>query len=473
MEDVSQPHILIVDDDESLLRLLRHWLEKLDYKISIATRAAACLEILEHTLPDVVLLDLKLPDQQDLDTLQAIRKRCPQVPVLMSTSEGEVSTVVRAMQLGAWDYLHKPLQRTKLITTLGNAVQHARTTLQIADLSRRAEGGHPRIIGQSPPMQRLFGQLDRVAPSEITVLVRGESGTGKELVAQALHESSHRSEGPFVAVNCAAIPESLQESELFGHEKGAFTGAESRREGRFEQAEGGTLFLDEVAELSPSLQASLLRVLQERTYFRVGGSNEQTADVRIVAATHRDLRTMVRSGQFREDLFYRLAVFELQLPPLRARDGDIALLAEGILHEMATRHRRGQVILSPGAEAAILGYAWPGNVRELRNALERATVLCEGGVIQHSDLPADLHASLSPNPSVQASAPEVNTAPEGPSQAPASASPAATPATLYEIEKQSILDALEASNGNLSEVTRRLNIPRSTLYRRLRAYGLR
>ncbi len=457
---MSIPHILIVDDDESLLRLLTHWLEKQDYRISVATRAGACLALLEHTLPDVILLDLNLPDQSDLDTLQAIRKRCPQVPVLMSTTEGEVETVVRAMQMGAWDYLQKPLQRTKLLTTLGNAVDRAKTTLKLVELTRLADGGHPQIVGQSPAMKRLFSQMDRVGPSEITVLLRGESGTGKELVAKALHECSSRSAAPFVAVNCGAIPENLQESELFGHEKGAFTGAASQRKGRFEQAEGGTLFLDEVAELGPSLQASLLRVLQERTYFRVGGSKEQNADLRILAATHRDLREMVKTGAFREDLYYRLAVFELLLPPLRERDGDLVLLARCILEEMGARHGRGVVTLSPAALESLSAHPWPGNVRELRNALERATVLCEGGEIRVQDLPAHMQGQVPARTTIPSSGPPFDL-------------PRTEPATLSDIERQTILEAMEAADGNLSEVVRRLNIPRSTLYRRLRAYGIR
>jgi DNA-binding NtrC family response regulator len=465
---VLPSHILIVDDDESLLRLLTHWLEKQGYKVSVATRAGTCLSLLEHTLPDVILLDLNLPDQSDLETLQAIRKRCPQVPVLMSTTEGEVETVVRAMQLGAWDYLQKPLQRTKLLTTLGNAVDRSKTTLKLAELSRLAEGGHPKIIGQSPAMMRLFAQMDRVGPSEITVLLRGESGTGKELVAQALHECSRRSAAPFVAVNCGAIPENLQESELFGHEKGAFTGASTQRKGRFEQAEGGTLFLDEVAELGPSLQASLLRVLQERTYFRVGGSQQQRADLRILAATHRDLREMVIQGTFREDLYYRLAVFELRLPPLREREGDLLLLTQNILEEMSIRHSRDPVTLSPEAAHILATHPWPGNVRELRNALERATVLAEVGVIDIQDLPPALNIAVVARQQDTDHTARLDTRIEAPA-----ALSVAEPTTLDEIQRQTILDAMESSDGNLSEVCRRLNIPRSTLYRRLRTYGIR
>ncbi len=480
-QDVAA-HVLIVDDDASQLRLLQHWLTRAGYQVTLAESATDALSALAQTLPDAILLDRNLPDADGIDTLASIKRHHPRVPVLMLTVEQDVATVVSAMQQGAWDYLAKPVQRPKLLTTLRNAVDKYRSDLRLATLEREVGGeGYPGILGRSAAMRELFRQMDRVAPSDITVLVRGESGTGKELVAQALHESSSRKSGPFVPLNCAAIPENLQESELFGHERGAFTGASGRRKGRFEQANGGTLFLDEVAELSPALQAKLLRALQERSFYRVGGDNQVDVDVRILAATHRDLGQMVRDGSFREDLYYRLAVFELQIPALREREGDILLLAESFLNQLADKHGGDAPELSAEARALLSRHSWPGNVRELHNAMERASVLARNGRVHPSDLPPQLipgtSATASPPPAhASTAAPVAHASSDARGSAATPAGDAAVDsgdASLADLERQAIVEALERHGGNVSAVVRALRIPRSTLYRRLQAYGLR
>lgn len=448
-------NVLLVDDDASLCRLLGHWLTQEGYVVERCGSIAEAREAVRASLPDVIFLDVQLPDGSGMDLLPELHSAHPRVPIVMLTGDSEVERVVAAMQGGAYDFLPKPVTRTRVVTTARNAMDKAKTTLEVTSLQREVDtGGHPNILGQSPVMRTLFRQMDRVAMRDITVLVTGESGTGKELVARALHDGSTRSAGPFVAVNCASIAATLQESELFGHEKGAFTGAADRRQGRFEQANGGTLFLDEVGELSPSLQAALLRVLQERTLYRVGGNRQISVDVRVVAATHRDLRAMVSEGAFREDLYYRLAVVELAVPALRKRGDDIALLADAFVLTSAARHHCEVSGLSSAAVAILSGYEWPGNVRELQNAMERGVILAAGSVLDVQDLPPALIAVVEELP-----APTLADSVES--------------STLQDLEKQAILDAIERCNGNLSEVTRLLGVPRSTLYRRLRAYGLK
>jgi two-component system response regulator HydG len=448
-------NILLVDDDASVRRLLGHWLTHEGYVVEGCGSVAEAREAVRASLPDVIFLDVQLPDGSGMNLLPELHSAHPQVPIVMLTGDSEVERVVTAMQEGAYDFLPKPVSRTRVVTTARNALDKATTSLEVTSLQREVKtGGHPSILGQSPVMRVLFRQMDRVAMRDITVLITGESGTGKELVARGLHDGSTRSTGPFVAVNCASIAATLQESELFGHEKGSFTGADDRRHGRFEQANSGTLFLDEVAELSPSLQAALLRVLQERTLYRVGGSRQVSVDVRVVAATHRDLRAMVSEGTFREDLYYRLAVVELQVPALRERGADIALLADAFVLTSAAKHGCEIAGLSSAARAVLTSYDWPGNVRELQNAMERGVILAAESVLDVGDLPPVLAAAAEEMPAP-------------------TAAESAEASTLHDLEKQAILDAIERCNGNLSEVTRLLGVPRSTLYRRLRAYGLK
>jgi DNA-binding NtrC family response regulator len=465
----TKPSVLVVDDDAAQTRLVARWLER-EHQPIVADSAELALRRLSEVLPAAVLMDIHLGGMDGLEALRRVRKHHPDVPVVMLTGDTSVPAVVEAMQAGAWDYLVKPVDRTKLMTTVRNAVERSQLQVRVRHLERTASGGgYGGLLGRSPVMERMFQQLDRVAVSEITVLVQGESGTGKELIANALHDHSGRADGPFVAINCAAVPESLQESELFGHEKGAFTGATERRIGRFEQAHGGTLFLDEVGELSPALQAKLLRVLQERRFYRLGGSTEHRVDVRILAATHRDLSAQVRDGTFREDLFYRLAVFELAVPPLRDRRGDVELLAEHFLAQLCESQGIGPMVLDAEARALLAGYAWPGNVRELHNALERAVVIALGGVITADDLPPRIRAPHPRTP--MAPAASVAVPAEAPS-AVAEAPPELNLNPVQAMERTMIIDALRAANGNVSEVIRTLEIPRTSLYRKFKQYKI-
>jgi DNA-binding NtrC family response regulator len=421
-------------------------------------------------MPACVLLDLNLPGISGLKVLDYLRARYQRLPVVVMTADDGVDSVIEAMRLGAYDYLVKPLNRTDFLTRVRNAVEREQMAARLASLEREVNSqGYGRILGQSPAMKELYRQVDRVAASDVTVLIRGESGTGKELVAQAIHEAGSRADGPFEAVNCAAIPETLQESELFGHEKGAFTGATSRRIGRFELADTGTLFLDELGDLAPEAQAKLLRATQEKTFSRVGGSAEVSSDFRLVAATHRDLETMVREGSFREDLFFRVAVFELHLPPLRDRREDIPLLADAFLSaELPT-----PVSIAPDALAAMLAYSWPGNVRELQNAVRRAAVTAEGE-IRIEDLPPRVRmgAGGGPVPGAAGSGDQAASRSGSGGGAPAQVSLSGT-LNLRELEREAIQQAVALSQGNLSEAARQLGIARNTLYRKLNDHGLK
>ncbi|MEL6341063.1 MAG: sigma-54 dependent transcriptional regulator, partial [Myxococcota bacterium] len=321
--DPAERHcVFLVDDDEHLRPLIRRWLELRGHEVVEFATGEACLEGLAEREPNVVLLDLHMPGAGGVSTLQQIKARHRFLPVVVLTVDRDVKTVVQTMQIGAYDFLVKPLDPDKLNATVSNAIESYRVSVRIAELEREDEGGKSGLIGESESMRELNRQISRLGGTEVSVYIHGESGTGKELIARAIHQHSDRNEGPFVAINCAAIPDSLQESELFGHEKGSFTGAANKRIGKFELANHGTLFLDEVADLSASAQSKLLRVLQERRVLRVGGSQEIPLDFRVLAATHRDLREEVRLGRFREDLYFRIVVFELKVPPLRERDGD-------------------------------------------------------------------------------------------------------------------------------------------------------
>ncbi len=466
----SKGTVVVVDDDPDIQDLAELWLSEAGYGVERFMDGQSFLKGMARLLPDAVLLDLNMPGLSGGDTMERLRRHHRYLPVIVITANTQVDSVVSMMQRGAYDYLVKPLDADKLRTTVRNAVERYRMALKLAHLEREAEGdGYGGIIGNSSAMRRLFRQMDRVGVSDITVLIHGESGTGKELVARAIHQSSGRSDGPYVTLNCAAIPESLQESELFGHEKGAFTGADARRIGRFEQADGGTMFLDEVAELSPALQAKLLRVLQEKRVSRVGGTSEIASDFRLVAATHRHLTEEVEAGRFREDLFFRIAVLELDIPPLRDRETDVLLLAHTFLAELAQQHGGRSPSLDERARETMLEYSWPGNVRELQNAMHRAYVLCNGDVIQISDLPARILRGDAPT-TTSDSAPTGEQAPPAPAQ---SVTPDLGSRSLDDLERQAIVDALERHKWNISEVGRQLGIGRTTLYRKLKKYGIK
>lgn len=381
--------LLVVEDKESLRKLLVTALGEEGYEVASAEDVAGARTRLGEGPFAAVLSDLKLPDGSGLDVLAAAREAAPGAPVIMLTGFGTVATAVEAMKRGAYDFLEKPVE----LDDLTRLLERALGTEEFADGSvpAFAPPGAPPIVGRHPRLRAALRLLERVAPTESTVLLTGESGTGKELFARALHALSPRRSGPFVAVNCAAIPETLIENELFGHEKGAFTGADRRRSGRFELAASGTLFLDEIGELGPAVQGKVLRVLEERSFERVGGGATLHADVRWVAATNRDLEAMASEGTFRSDLFFRLAVFPIELPALRERASDIASLARHLLARLAARHRLTPLALAPDALELLAAEPWPGNVRELGNVLERAAILASGPTLSVADLRAVIH----------------------------------------------------------------------------------
>ena len=381
--------ILIVEDRDSLRRMLERALSQEGYEVTAAADAQAGIRWVDERPFDLVLTDLKLPDASGMEVLAASRQAQPRVPVVVLTGFGTVGTAVEAMKLGAYDFLEKPLEIDELARLVERAIG-GRDESAVFHVP-----GAPAIVGGHPRLRAAIRLLQRVAATESTVLLTGESGTGKEIFSRALHALSPRRDGPFVALNCAAIPESLLENELFGHEKGAFTGADRRQPGRFAMADRGTLMLDEIGELPLSVQGKVLRVLEERTYERVGGGRTLRADVRLVAATNRDLESMVAEGAFRSDLFFRLNVFPIELPCLRERASDVPLLARHLLGEIARRHKMETPRLEEDAEQILIDQPWPGNVRELANILERAVILSDGPVLRASDLRPLLHL-LSP-----------------------------------------------------------------------------
>jgi two-component system response regulator AtoC len=455
MSTELQRLIYVVDDDENLRILVGRWLERAGFEVAPLSDGTECLEALAEEVPSAICLDMNMPGLSGLETIQRIREHHLALPIIVMTSDNSAETAVKAMKLGAHDYLTKPLDQTKLVTTLRNAVEHGRLQMRVSQLEREVEGrGYPGIVGASAAMKAVFRQIDRLAVSDVTVLIHGESGSGKELVAKAIHQSSSRQRKSFVGVNSAAIPESLLESELFGHEKGAFTGAVNRRIGKFEEADGGTLFLDEIGELSPSVQAKLLRVLQERSFQRVGGTFQVRSDFRLITATHRNLAEDVKSGRFREDLFFRLAVFELELPPLRQRKEDIAALAQTFIREQRTAMRSQVTDVSPAALQLLLAHDWPGNVRELQNVMQRAMVVAEGSEIRPEDLPDRVRMGKPSNPSVGEGA------------------AANAQETLEDASRRLLLAALQNHDGNASAVMRELNVGRTRFYRMLRKFAL-
>ena len=471
--------VLALDDDADVRVLVEAVLEREGHVVVSYEDGEALISDLQNRLPDVVVLDVMLPGMDGLEVLEELRRRIPGVPVLMLTAATSVDRVVEAMRLGAYDYLSKPIDPTELATSIRNATERHALTTRLARLQREAEGrGFPGIVGQARPMFEVFGQIDRVAPSDVSVLVLGESGTGKELVSRAVHDLSARSDEPFVAVNCAAIPAQLQESELFGHEKGAFTGATARRIGRFEEADGGTLFLDEIGDLSLEAQAKVLRAIQERRFRRLGGDRDITSDFRLVCATHRDLDGMVRTGDFREDLFFRLAVFEIHVPPVRRRREDVPLLVQHFIERHSPPDDRPGVASS--AMAAMLAYPWPGNVRELQNAVLRALVTARGEIrledlperVRHGDADSVDRRGPSTQPGGGAGA-EASEGGPGPDVEDVRPRTPDDILPLGEVERRAIARALELTRGNVSEAARRLEVGRTTLYRKIDEYGLR
>jgi DNA-binding NtrC family response regulator len=449
--------VAVVDDDAVLRRLMRHWLESAGFHV---VDYACGRDVVVDTAANLsaVCLDLGLDDVPGMDVLEHLRARDRSLPVIVVTAQRSIDTAVEALRAGAYDYLVKPTDEVRLAQAVTRAVEHRELAGRVRTLQAELEVQHglKSILGQSAPMQALHRQVQRVLDSDVSVVVEGESGTGKEVVARAIHASGRRSRGPFVPVNCAAIPQTLQESELFGHERGAFTGATGTYRGRFEQAAEGTLFLDEVGEMSLPTQAALLRALQERVIRRIGGTTEIPVNVRVICATHRDLAAETKAGRFREDLFFRLVVYPVRVPPLRERIDDIPLLASHFLQSLAADVGRAIHRVSPQALHALCLHTWPGNVRELQNTIHRAMLSCDGDEIGVADLPPDLRANVLPRmPPV--SAPDVPRVPTG--------DEAVVP--LEELERRAIAHALRVAGGNVSTAAKLLGIGRATLYRRM------
>ncbi|EGE0301828.1 sigma-54-dependent response regulator transcription factor ZraR [Escherichia albertii] len=432
--------ILVVDDDISHCTILQALLRGWGYNVALANSGRQALAQVREQVFDLVLCDVRMAEMDGIATLKEIKALNPAIPVLIMTAYSSVETAVEALKTGALDYLIKPLDFDNLQATLEKALAHTHCIDAEMPAVSASQFG---MVGKSAAMQHLLSEIALVAPSEATVLIHGDSGTGKELVARAIHASSARREKPLVALNCAALNESLLESELFGHEKGAFTGADKRREGRFVEADGGTLFLDEIGDISPMMQVRLLRAIQEREVQRVGSNQTIPVDVRLIAATHRDLAEEVNAGRFRQDLYYRLNVVAIEVPSLRQRREDIPLLADHFLQRFAERNRKAVKGFTPQAMDLLIHYDWPGNIRELENAVERAVVLLTGEYISERELPLAIASTPIPLAQSQDIQP------------------------LVEVEKEVILAALEKTGGNKTEAARQLGITRKTLLAKL------
>ncbi len=466
--------ILVVDDEPFARTVVRRMLEVDGWEVSEArsTEEARALLAAEPE-PVALLLDVLLDGESGLEYLERLREDGVLVPVIVMTAMEDVETAVRAMKAGAYDFLVKPVTPERLRTALTHAAERRALLDENRNLRKRVrqEAFGRTLVGESPAMKALFAEMERVVETDIAVCLLGETGTGKELVARWLHENGPRGKGPFVDINCAAIPETLIESELFGHEKGAFTGAAARHKGKLEQADGGTLFLDELGEMAHATQARLLRVLQEKTLVRVGGSETIPYNARLISATQRDLTAAVRQGTFREDLYFRVVVYPLRLPPLRERIEDIALLVHHFIRVFRATTGRPVEGITPEAIVTLEAYTWPGNVRELQNAVFRAVVSARGPFLTTADFP-----DLSPDRVPRYQPRPYPARPDGP-PTPAAGLPKAAIAapglvTMEDHERAAIQQALDAANGNVRAAADRLQVARSTLYRRIRALGL-
>jgi DNA-binding NtrC family response regulator len=439
--------ILIVDDEFSVRDSLRRWFAKQGYRTEAAKDASEALERIEESPWDVVILDIKMPGMDGLELQRRIREIDPALIVIMITAYASVETAVRALKEGAHDYVTKPVDPDELSHVVERALEQRRLETENVQLREKIQEltAPTAIVSESPQMEEVLRLVHSVSETDATVLIRGESGTGKELIAQAIHAGSRRGGFPMVAVNCGALPESLLESELFGHEKGAFTGAQQRRTGRIEMADGGTLFLDEVGTISPKTQAELLRVLETKEITRVGGSHPLRVDFRTISATNQDLEQLIAEGDFREDFYFRINVFEIHVPPLRERRGDIPLLAEHFLKKYSTQMNKRWNEFTPEAMDLLKRYSWPGNVRELANAVERALVVGTPPTVRLQDLPVRLSLETS----------------------------VADRDSLAGIEQAHVAGILERTGWNIAQAARILAIDRKTLYLKIDKYGLR
>lgn len=451
--------VLIVDDEKNYPPILSAVLEEEGFETLTAYSGKEALSVLKNSDVDLVLTDMKMPSMDGIELLERIKEKDPGLPIIMMTAHGTVEKAVEAMQKGAYNYILKPFDNERLVIYVNKAIQMFRVIKENRRLRKTVESQYSfgNIIGKSSKMQNIFDLIYKVAPATASILIEGESGTGKDLVAKSIHYNSPRHEHPFIAVNCSALAENLLESELFGHEKGAFTGAVTTKKGRFELAEGGTIFLDEIGELSPSLQVKLLRVLQDKIFERVGGLRQVMVNFRLITATNKRLREEVQKGRFREDLYYRLNVVYIDLPPLRQRTEDLRLLVDHFIDKYATERRMGAPVkgIEREVEQIFYQYDWPGNVRELENTIERAMVLCPDDTIRVSDLPRYFRNNLI-----------------GESQLENIPADAGLFETLADIEKKMLLRALANCNNVQSEAAQLLGIGRSGFNKKLKKYGI-
>ncbi|TWB21168.1 two-component system repressor protein LuxO [Nitrospirillum amazonense] len=479
MTESDLNRVLLVEDTAPLARVYTEYLHSEGYEVEHRETGTQALESLRLRQPGALVLDLKLPDIDGLEVLRAARESHPDLPVIVVTAHGSISVAVEAMRDGAFDFLVKPFTAARLIVTVRNALERRRLTRIVAHYRRELDrGSFHSFIGASTPMQTVYRLIESVAPSRASVFLTGESGTGKELAADAIHRCSPRRDHPFIAINCAAIPKDLLESEIFGHVKGAFTGAVGDRAGAARQADGGTLFLDEVCEMPMELQAKILRFVQTGTFQPVGGTQMEKVDVRFISATNRDPLAEVAAGRFREDLYYRLHVVPIHLPPLREREGDVCLIARHFLADMAKEEGKAFQRLDGDAESALMAYEFPGNVRQLQNILRNVVVLNDGAAVTRAMLPEPLRSAMADTAATRSNPPESIAAPspERTPAAPAAADPLASSTEvvpLWQLEKQAIQRALALTGDDVPRAAALLEISPSTIYRKLQQWKIK
>ncbi|KMP11686.1 hypothetical protein UZ36_03440 [Candidatus Nitromaritima sp. SCGC AAA799-C22] len=464
--------VFIIDQDTSHSAEVTRWLEEGGFRVQTFQNIELCLNMLDEN-PAVICLDVNLPGSSGLEVLKRLRLANRDIPLIVVTDNDALDSAVEAMRVGAFDYMVKPVEKIRLVTNIERAIEMHTMAHKIDRLSGELQTtyAYKNIVGQSEPIRHVFAQIEKVAEININVLIQGESGTGKELVAKAVHYGSSYKTGPFVAINCGAIPESLQESEFFGHEKGAFTGADQSRMGKIEHASNGTLFLDEVGEMSPMMQVKLLRFLQDKSFERVGGNKKITVDLRIISATNRNLEKDVESGKFREDLYYRLVVYPIVMPPLRERKEDIPLMVNHFLKKYKSDMPKTITTVTSYAMEALMRHDWRGNVRQLENVIYRAMVATRTETIQIENLPVEIQKLRLPDlpddvsqgyrePAPSSPAIDNNPPPERPR----------SPSTIQEIEKQALMEALKRNNGNVPQAAKEVGVSRATFYRKIKKY---
>jgi two-component system NtrC family response regulator len=448
--------IMVVDDDASVRRVMRMQLEEAGYRVALAADACEARAILEEERPSLLITDLRMPGAGGMDLLRYVRNESQETTVIIITAFGTVETAVEAMKAGAYDYVTKPIDYEALVLVVHRAMERQNLLEEVRNLRAALDQkyGFENMIGRSKVLLRVLEMASRVAPADSTVLIRGETGTGKELLARAIHHNSRRSARPFVTINCAAIPKELLEAELFGYTRGAFSGAYTAKPGKIEMADGGTLFLDEVGDLPPEMQVKLLRLLQQGEIEKIGSTSTGKVDVRVIAATNRDLRVMIEDGTFREDLYYRLAVVPLELPPLRERRDDIPELVRHVFTRIKERQGQPGLRIAPSVTSHLTRYSWPGNIRELENVIERMVVLARSDEVTEVDLPEEIRRVPPARDSILLELPE-------------------TGVSLESIERELLVRALEKFNWNQTQAARFLDISRRTLIYRMEKHGLR